>query len=103
MAISAAFVSFIWSAALGVALFIAGAFITFRWFARDEDERRRKSRLKRGARFAYPFLGLPIVVTLMAFAFPPVVLIKPERFADIMMMIVALAPLAFGIGTFTAK
>jgi hypothetical protein len=103
MAISAAFVAMILSGALGVAIFVAGAFITFRWFARNDDERRRKVRLKRGARFGCLCLWLLIFFTGMALAFPPDGLIKPETMADVAMVIAALVPLAFGIGTLTAK
>jgi hypothetical protein len=102
MAITAAFIAVICGPAMGVAVFVAGAFITFRWFSRG-DGRPQAARLKRGARFACVFLTIPVVITGMAFAFPPTVLVRPETVADVAMVLVALAPLAFGIGVVASK
>src|SRR5262249_694818 len=101
--IAAVFVSLLCDGRLGVAMVVAGALITFFWFSRDLDERGQRAGLKRGASFACPFVVLPVFILLMAFAFPPLGLIKPERIADATMLIAACAPLAFGIGAVTVK
>jgi len=103
LALAAAIVSSICDVRLGVAMGVAGVLITFRWFSRDLDERDQRAGLKRGASFACPFVVMPVFITLMALAFPPVGLIKPELIADTAMAIGALAPLAFGIGVVTSK
>src|SRR5579863_752738 len=98
-AISAMFVSYIWSGAMGLAITATGLFITFRLFCRDDNERKVEAQLKRGFSFACSFLAIVAAVTL-TFLFVPDMRppIGPERAADITMVIAGLAPIAFAIG-----
>jgi hypothetical protein len=83
-------------------VWLCGAFITFRWFSRGDDEQVSLKHLKRGALFASAFLGIPLA---MVFAFGPSTsaIIKPETLADAIVGIAMITPLAFGVGVLTAK
>jgi hypothetical protein len=91
----------------GLLLWIAASAVTFRWYSRDvslDVDRGAKARFKRGAWFAFPFVAFPLAVVLLARLHWHVLrALKPEALADLLVLLVTLAPLAFGIGAITSS